>query len=314
MKTTNNSNNMYTRREASKLIAGTAIVGFLVPSLMSFNQKTMNERKIPSTGEGLPIVGLGTWQSFDIGNDPKQIEQLSEVLINMNELGGKMIDSSPMYGRSEKVVGELTTKLKIQKKFFYATKVWIEGKQQGINQMNASFQKMKRETMDLMQIHNLVDWKTHIKTLKDWKENGKIRYIGITHYTNSSHNTLVKLIRSERPDFVQFNYSINERNAESELLKVAKEYGTAVIINRPYAGGSLFRKIRDKALPEWCKEIEIASWGQYFLKFILANEAVNCVIPGTSNPKHLIDNMTAGFGRLPNDAEKKKMLQYLDSL
>jgi diketogulonate reductase-like aldo/keto reductase len=314
MKTKNNYNNMYSRREASKLIAGTAIASFLTPSLMSFNQKRMNERKIPSTGELLPIVGLGTWQSFDIGNDLHQREQLSEVLINMNELGGKMIDSSPMYGRSETVVGELTTKLNIQNKFFYATKVWIEGKQQGIYQMNASFHKMKREAMDLMQVHNLVDWKTHIKTLKDWKEKGKIRYVGFTHYTNASHNTLVKLIRSERPDFVQFNYSINERNAEKELLNVAKEHGTAVIINRPYAGGALFRKIRGKALPEWCKEMEITSWGQYFLKFILANEAINCVIPGTSNPKHLIDNMKAGFGRLPNDAEKKRMLQYLDSL
>ena len=164
----NNHNKTFSRREASKLIAGTAIASFLTPSLMSFNQKTMNERKIHSTGELLPIVGLGTWQSFDIGNDLHQREQLSEVLINMNELGGKMIDSSPMYGQSEKVVGELTAKLKIQNKFFYATKVWIEGKQQGIAQMNASFQKMKREAMDLMQIHNLVDWKTHIKTLKDW--------------------------------------------------------------------------------------------------------------------------------------------------
>ena len=305
---------MYSRREASKLMAGTAIASFLAPSLISFNQKSMNERKIPSTGEGLPIVGLGTWQTFDIGNDPNQREQLSEVLISMNELGGKMIDSSPMYGRSEVVVGELTAKLTVQNKFFYATKVWIEGQQRGIDQMNDSFQKMKRNSMDLMQIHNLVDWKTHIKTLKNWKENGKIRYFGFTHYTNASHDTLVKLIRSERPDFVQFNYSINERNAEKELLNVAKEYGTAVIINRPYAGGTLFRKVRGKDLPEWCKEIEIASWGQYFLKYILANEAVNCVIPGTSNPKHLKDNMMAGYGRLPNITEKKKMLQYLNSL
>ena len=175
-------------------------------------------------------------------------------------------------------------------------------------------QKMQRQQMDLMQIHNLVDWETHIKTLKDWKLEGKIRYWGFTHYTNASHDTLIKLIKQEKPDFVQFNYSINERNAEKRLLDTAKEYGTAVIINQPFDSGNLFRKIQGKQLPDWCTDMDINSWGQYFLKYILGHEAVTCVIPGTSKVKHLIDNMGAGYGRLPNAKERKMMIEYLNTL
>ena len=242
----------------------------------------------------------------------EQRAQLLQVLEKMKQLGGGMIDSSPMYGSSETVVGDLSSS--IENKFFYATKVWITGRQAGIDQMNASMAKMKRSQMDLMQIHNLVDWKTHIKTLRDWKASDKIRYWGYTHYTNSSHGELEKLIKVENPDFVQFNYAINDRHAENRLLDVAKDHGTAVIVNRPYNGGSLFRLTRGKELPDWAKEIDINSWGQYFLKYILSHEAVNTVIPGTSKAKHVIDNMGAGYGRLPNGKEREKMVQYLSTL
>lgn len=272
------------------------------------------KRKIPVSGEDLPVVGLGTWQTFDVGDNKDMRLQLSKVLSEMKALGGTMIDSSPMYGTSEQVVGDLCTELDINDGFFYATKVWTSGSQSGIDQMNASLQKMKREQLDLIQIHNLVDWETHIKTLRDWKSGEKIRYWGITHYTDASHETLIKLIKQEHPDFVQFNYSINERNAEKRLLDTARDQGIAVIINRPFDGGNLFRKIRGKQLPEWCTEIDINSWGQYFLKYILGYQAVNCVIPGTSNVRHLIDNMGAGFGLLPDNKDRERMIKHFNSL
>ena len=285
-----------------------------MPSLMAFKTNAMMKRKIPVSGEELPIVGLGTWQTFDVGANEEQRLQLVEVLKEMKKLGGRMIDSSPMYGTSEKVVGDLCTQLNIQDSFFYATKVWTNGQQAGIDQMNASFKKMQRQQMDLMQIHNLVDWETHIKTLRDWKSEGKIRYWGFTHYTDASHDELARLIKQEQPDFVQFNYNINDRHAENRLLDTAKDHGVAVIINQPFDSGNLFRKIRGKQLPEWCKDIDIKSWGQYFLKYILGHEAVNCVIPGTSQVKHVTDNMGAGYGRLPDIKERKRMIEHLENM
>ena len=304
----------FSRRDAAKLISMGSASLVLLPSMISFKVTDFMKRKIPSSGELLPIVGLGTWQTFDVGNDSEKRRQLLEVLRKMKELGGAMIDSSPMYGTSEAVVGDLTSSLKIEQDFFYATKVWTQGRQQGIDQMQASFRKMKRNVMDLMQIHNLVDWQTHSKTLRDWKEEGKIRYWGFTHYTNASHETLANLIKNEKPDFVQFNYSINERHAEKRLLNIAFDNGVGVIINRPYNGGNLFRKTKGKTLPDWCAEIDINSWGQFFLKYILAHKAVNCVIPGTSKPHHVVDNMKAGYGRLPDDKDRDKMLEYLRAL
>jgi diketogulonate reductase-like aldo/keto reductase len=306
--------NTLSRREASKLMAFASIGIMVLPSLMSFNKNSIMKRKIPSSGGYIPVIGLGTWQSFDVGNNTPDRAQLTEVLKQMKALGGQLIDSSPMYGSSENVVGDLTYKAGIQDDFFYATKVWTSGRTMGIEQMNSSFRKMKRQQMDLMQIHNLVDWKTHVKTLRDWKEKGKIKYWGITHYTNASHNTLIDIIKNERPDFAQFNYSINERNAEIKLLDTAKEHGTAVIINRPYDGGSLFRLTRGKTLPDWCTDLDIHSWGQLFLKYIISHPAVTCVIPGTSKPHHLIDNMKAGYGRLPNEDERQKLLTFIKTL
>lgn len=301
------------RRDAIKLISTGALGVALSPTLLSFTERTMLQRAIPSSNELLPIVGLGTWQTFDVQEQPEIRKRLLEVLYEMHALGGRLIDSSPMYGHSEKVIGELSSQLKSQNDFFYATKVWTRGKLAGIEQMQASFKKMQRQTMDLMQIHNLEDWQVHIKTLRDWKASGKIRYWGLTHYTNASHEKLGKLIKQEQPDFVQFNYSIDERHAEERLLNIAKDQGTAVIINRPYKGGQLFRKIKGKTLPDWCEALDIKSWGQYFLKYIISHPAVTCVIPGTSKPKHVIDNMMAGHGKLPDNTERQRMLAYLQT-
>lgn len=271
-------------------------------------------RSIPSSGEALPIVGVGTWQTFDVGNATEKRKVLSEVLSQMRVYGGSVIDSSPMYGSSESVVGDLTAGLGFQNELFYATKVWTSGQQAGIRQMDASMRKMKRSQMDLIQIHNLVDWKIHVKTLKKWKDEGKIKYWGITHYVDSSHSSLEKIIRLERPDFVQFNYSIRSRHAENSLFQTVEKYGVATLINQPYESGSLFRVIKGKSIPEWAKEYDIHSWGQYFLKFILSNKNVTCVIPGTSKPHHMIDNMKAGLGRMPDERLRNKMASHLNSL
>lgn len=271
-------------------------------------------RVIPSSGETLPMVGVGTWQTFDVGSSTEKRKVLSDVLSQMHVYGGRVIDSSPMYASSESVVGDLTANLGFQNELFYATKVWTSGEQAGIRQMDASMRKMKRKQMDLIQIHNLVDWKIHVKTLKKWKDEGKIRYWGITHYVDSSHSSLEKIIVSERPDFVQFNYSIRSRHAENSLFKTVEKYGVATLINQPYESGSLFRIVKGKSIPDWAKEYDIHSWGQYFLKFILSNKNVTCVIPGTSKPHHMIDNMKAGLGRMPDERLRNKMASHLKSL
>lgn len=305
----------YSRREVLQLYGLSGLALTLSPTLMSFSKpQQMATRPIPSSNEPLPIVGLGTWQTFDVDNSQEELKILMQVLAEMHRLGGKTIDSSPMYGSSEAVVGELTQNPEFQDAFFYATKVWTSGKQAGIDQMNASFKKMGRTTMDLMQIHNLVDWQTHVKTLRNWKEEGKIRYWGLTHYQDSAHSTLEKIIKQEKPDFVQFNYSIRSRNAEKSLFDTVQKQGTAVLINRPFEEGALFQKVKGKSLPDWCKTYDINSWGQYFLKFILSNEAVTCVIPGTSKPHHVIDNMGAGYGKLPDNRDREKMYTHLMSI
>jgi diketogulonate reductase-like aldo/keto reductase len=268
-------------------------------------------RTIPSTGETIPVIGLGTWQTFDV-SPSSDLNPLERVITTTSEAGGKLIDSSPMYGKSEEIIGLLTSKKPDQ--FFYATKVWTQGKEEGIQQMENSFVKLKRSVIDLMQIHNLVDWETHLNTLRKWKEEGKIRYIGITHYTDSMHNELVKIVKSEKIDFVQFNYSIAHRNAENYLLPAAAEYGVATLINRPFGEGNLFNQVKEKKLPALANEFEINNWSQFFLKFIISHPAVSCVIPATSNPSHAAKNMQAGSGPLPDDSTRKEMVEWFKKL
>ncbi len=282
---------------------------------MNFNfTGEITKRIIPSSGEKIPLIGLGTWQTFDIDNSSEEREALREVLKTLVAKGASVIDSSPMYGASETVVGDLSSGLKIRDKLFLATKVWTSGQEEGIVQMNESFRKMKTDKMDLMQVHNLIDVHTHLKTLRNWKEQGKVRYFGITHYTASAYNELMRLIKEEKPDFVQFNYNISVRKAEKELLPLAKDKGVAVIINRPFEEGALFRTVKGKALPAWAIEYDIQSWGQFFLKFIVSHPAVTCAIPGTSKAKHLDDNLGAAFGKLPDENGRKKMIEYFNSI
>jgi len=270
----------------------------------------MLKRIIPSTGELLPAIGLGTWQSFDV--DESNQSNLIPVLEELHNSGGRLIDSSPMYGRSETVIGNLTSKLQSRNDFFYATKVWITGRQAGIDQMRTSMKKMQRVKIDLMQIHNLLDWKTHLPVLREWKEEGIIKYIGITHYQDSMHDELAKIISSEKIDFVQFNYSIDSLHAEKRLMKVAGDNGVAILINRPFGEGRLFEKVKGKKLPEWCIEVGIKNWSEYFLKFILADPNVTCVIPATSDVQHAVENYRAGSVSIPDFDLSRKMVNFLN--
>ena len=271
-------------------------------------------RKIPSTGEEIPAVGLGTWQVFDAGNDASARAPLREVLAAFAKAGGKVIDSSPMYGSAESVAGDLVAELGLREKLFVATKVWTRGREDGIREMETSFRRLRVKQMDLMQVHNLLDVGVHTKTLLDWKSKNKIRYLGITHYTSSAYAEVEKWLKAEKYDFMQINYSLAERDSEKRLLNICHEKNIAVIANRPFAEGAMFRRVRGKPLPPWAAQTGVASWAQFFLKWIVGHPAVTCVIPGTGKPEHIADNLAAGIGVLPDQAMRRRMAEYFDSL
>jgi len=272
------------------------------------------QRPIPKTGETIPAVGLGTWQAFDVAGDAAETAQAREALKALVDLGGRVIDSSPMYGSAESVSGQLADELRVKAKLFVATKVWTSGKQAGIRQMEDSMRKLRVERLDLMQVHNLVDAGTHLATLRDWKSAGRVRYLGVTHYHAGAHADLEKIIRPGDIDFVQVNYSLAEPEADRRLLAVAADSRTAVIVNRPFAEGAMFRRVKDKPVPDWAKEIGCASWAQFFLKWILGHPSVTCAIPGTRNPKHVADNLAAASRPLPDEAMRRRMSVYFESL
>ena len=268
----------------------------------------MHQRKIPSSGETLPVVGVGTWRTFDVGAQPAGRAPLAEVLRLLFDAGGSVIDTSPMYGSAEAVVGDLLTAADARARAFIATKVWTTGRDNGIAQMRNSLRLLKTDRIDLMQIHNLVDWRAHLPTLRAWKAEGRIRYLGITHYTQSAHDELESVMRAEKWDFVQINYALDDRAVERTLLPLAAERGIAVIVNQPFGGGGLLRKLLSRKLPDWAEEIGATSWAQILLKFVLANPAITCVIPGTGKPEHMADNLRAGFGVYPDAALLRKVI------
>ncbi len=299
------------RRELLRLALGAGALAFTGGATMA---ASMIRRPIPRGGEALPVIGLGTWQTFDVGAAKSARQPLREVLREFVRLGGSVIDSSPMYGNSESVAGDLAAELGVEKQLFLATKVWTGGRDAGIRQMEESFRRLKTQRMDLMQVHNLVDYRTHLATLRRWKDQGKVRYIGVTHYTASAYDELAGVLETEQLDFVQFNYSIAEREAERRLLPLAADKRIAVLVNRPFAAGALFRNVSGKPLPPWAKEIGCASWAQFFLKFIISHPAVTCVIPATSKVQHLADNMQAGAEPLPDAAVRERMALYVADL
>ncbi|MFO0581913.1 MAG: aldo/keto reductase [Anaeromyxobacter sp.] len=266
----------------------------------------MLTRKIPRSGEALPVIGLGTWQTFDVGGDANARAPLAEVLETFLAAGGRVVDSSPMYGTSEEVVGDLLAAVKARHPFV-ATKIWTRGKAEGEAQLADSMRKLRVRTLDLGQVHNLLDREHHLATLRDRKRAGLVRYVGITHYTSSAFADLERLMRTEAVDFVQLPYSAAVRGAEARLLPAAADTGTAVLVNRPFEEGALFARVRGKPLPDWAEGLGCTSWSQVFLKFILAHPAVTCVIPATAKPRHLEENVEAGTGPLPDRALLRKI-------
>src|SRR6266700_1251690 len=309
---------MMTRRKAARIIGGTA-AGLCLPIAASRAQtktesSAMLTRAIPSSGEKLPVIGLGTWQAFDVDLTADNRRQLGDVLSLFVKLGGRVIDTSPMYGRAEDVIGELTAALGIQDKVFLATKVWTRGNENGIKSMERSMALLRAKRIDLMQVHNLVDVQTQLATLREWKAQGRIRYLGITHYEAGAFGDVEKIMRSEKLDFVQINYSLMEREAEERILPLAQERGVAVIVNRPFGGGDLFSRARSKPLPDWATEFDCRSWAQFFLKWIVANPAVTCAIPATNKARHLEDNMQGAIGQLPDAKMRQRMLELVSAL
>jgi len=275
----------------------------------------MITRPIPSSGEAMPVIGLGTWSVFDVGEDSGARAPLKEVVRRLVDSGGRMIDTSPMYGRAEAVTGDLVAELGVRPRVFLATKVWTSGKEQGIAQMRRSAERLKSPVLDLIQIHNLVDWRTHLATLRQMKAEGQVRYISITHYTTGALAELAHILDSEPGiDFVQFGYSLATRDAETRLLPTAAARHVATIVNQPFETGDMFRRVRGKPVPEWAAEFDCTSWAQLFLKYILAEPAVTAVIPATANPEHMADDLKAGFGRLPDAKQRDQIRRLWDSL
>ncbi|MDH3671932.1 MAG: aldo/keto reductase [Gammaproteobacteria bacterium] len=305
---------MISRRDMIKTLFAASAALTLPARLSLAGSANAIKRVIPSSGEMLPVMGMGSSRTFDVHLDGATRAQLTEVLRHFFDQGGAVIDSSPMYGAAESVLGELLTGISNRDALFAATKVWTNGKASGIQQMGQSMARMRVDRFDLMQIHNLRDWKIHIKTLKAWKEQDKIRYLGITTSHNRAHDELIRALKAESFDFVQFTYNIANRESEKRLLPLAQDRGIATLINRPFQRSRLFHQVKGVPLPEWAREFDCASWGQFFLKFTLSHPATTCVIPATSKPHHMADNMAAGFGRLPDAAMRKRMIAHVQSL
>lgn len=299
----------WSRREA---LAAAAALGTW-PLVGGASERRMLTRPIPAGGERLPVIGLGTYSVFDVASTPDAIAERLRIVELLLGAGGSVIDTSPMYNRSERMIGDVIAAGAPRDDMFVATKVWTNGRDAGIEQMQRSAQLMKTDVIDLMQVHNLRDTAVHMNTIRDWQEQERIRYSGITHYTAGAHAAVEEAMRDFRPQFVQINYSLGEREADQRLLPLAADLGIAVIINRPYQAGRLFSAVRGRDLPGWAAAFA-ASWGQFFLKFIISHPAVTCVIPATSNPAHMRDNLEAGFGELPDESTRERMVAFLEEL
>lgn len=269
----------------------------------------MQTRPIPSTGERLPVVGCGTYLGFDAEFDPATIKSLSDVVTALFDAGGSVIDTSPMYGRAEAMTGHLLEAPGRRARAFVATKVWTSSRERGVDQMTESLRRLKTDTIDLMQIHNLVDWRAHLPTLAAWKQDGRVRYVGITHYQARAFDDLERVMREHPIDAIQINYSIDDRAAEQRLLPLAADLGIAVIVNLPFGGGGILRRLRDRPLPAWADELGCTTWAQALLKFVLGHPAVTCVIPGTSQAAHMRQNAAAGSGVFPDLALRERMIR-----
>jgi len=300
---------LWTRRQA---LAAAAAIGAL-PLAGRADERRMLTRPVPSSDERLPVIGLGTYNVFDVASTPDAIAERLRIVELLVGVGGSVIDTSHMYNRSEQIIGDVIAAGAPRDALFLATKVWTDGREAGDAQMDRSAQLMKAEVIDLMQVHNLRDTAVHMKTIRERQEQGRIRYSGVTHYRADALDALQRALQEFRPQFVQINYSLGERDADERLLPMAQDLGVAVLVNRPYQAGRLFSAVHNRDLPGWASDFA-ASWGQFFLKFIISHPAVTCVIPATSNPRHMLDNLESGFGELPDAATRKRMGAFIGEL
>jgi diketogulonate reductase-like aldo/keto reductase len=301
------------RRSFLELAAAVGVASAALPGSADAAEGRMIEKRIPRTGEALPAIGMGSWATFDVGSSESARAPLREVLKLFVGAGVRLIDTSPMYGRAEAVLGELLAS-RDAPRVFMATKVWTDGRRAGVEQIARSMSLLRVAALDLLQIHNLRDWEVHRQTLVDLKDQGKVRYIGITHYSVSAHKDLERVIRAADWDFVQLNHSIATRAAEDRLLPLCAERGIAVLANRPFEEGSIFARVRGRALPSWAADFDCSSWAQFFLKYVISHPAMTCAIPASANPSHMADNLAAGNGRLPDERTRRQMAQYFESL
>ena len=300
----------WNRRE---VLAAGAALGTLPAFLFADESADMMRKPIPASGEALPVIGLGTYNVFDVESTADAIATRQEIVARLTGAGGSLLDTSPMYNRSERVIGDVVEAGTSRQDLFLATKVWTDGREAGIEQMNRSADLMQTEVIDLMQVHNLRDTAVHMATIRQWQEEGRIRYNGLTHYTAGALEALALEMQTFKPQFIQINYSLGEREAELSVLPLARKLGIAVLINRPFQAGRLFRAVAGKELPDFAREFA-DSWGQFFLKFIVSHPAVTCVIPATSKPHHMVDNLGAGFGTMPDASMRQRMADYFENL
>jgi aryl-alcohol dehydrogenase-like predicted oxidoreductase len=301
------------RRELCGLLGAAAFASGL-PMTTARADVTMTTREVPSSGEALPVIGMGSSGTFNAGASALERGPLAEVLRVFSSSGGTIIDTSPMYGNSEAVLGDLIEQASLREKLWLATKVWIEGREAGEKQIAESMRLLHTDRLELLQIHNLLDWRAHVPTIRALQDSGKLRYSGLTHYKASAHADLERVLAVEKFDWVQFNYSLAEREAERRLLPFCEDKGIAVMINRPFADGAMFQRVRGKALPPWAVDIGCESWAQFFLRFVISHPAVTCSIPATSKPHHMEDNMRAGAAPLPDKAQRAQMAAYFATL
>jgi diketogulonate reductase-like aldo/keto reductase len=298
------------RRDACRLIAATALAG---PALAT-EARAMVKRRIPSSGEQIPVIGMGSSNTFDVEDSAGATDPLRAVLSALVEGGGTVIDTSPMYGRSETILGNLIADLSLRPRLWLATKVWTRGREAGAAQVAESMRRLRTDRLELLQIHNLLDWREHLPTLRSLERAGKVRYLGLTHYRADAHVELERVLTEERFDWLQVNYSLAERAADARLLPFCRDKGIAVMANRPFADGEMFARVRGKPLPPWAAELGCASWAQFFLKYVASHPAITCVIPATSKPGNMRDNIAAGLGPLPDEKQRSRMREYWNAL
>ncbi len=302
----------------SMLKAGIGLgAAMLLPEKGLFAQaQPLIQKKIPSSGEAIPIIGIGTARRYEeIKNDVEKAP-LRETIRQFQALGGKVIDTSPSYGAAEAVVGELVDGLKVRNSLFLATKVSLRkvGREGGIAQIEESFKRLRTDKIDLIAVHNLRDTETQLRTLRDLKQAGRIRYVGTTTSFDRQYGELEQVMKKESLDFIQVDYALDNRNAGERIIPLAGDRGMAVMINLPFGRGRLFSAVQGKKLPEWAGEFECKSWAQFFLKYIVSHPAITCAVPGMAKPEYVVDNLGAARGRLPDGATRRKMEQFIDRL